>query len=114
MAVVTKFGEGNTVFVLASLDQDWEYSADFPAYIKGIRVRSIQYIPTGINDVAVLKCNATSNGAEIFYNASLNKFPIKYYYGERLKPFYDVSDTNTCTASGTAKFIIHLGGDGVN
>ncbi len=113
MAMVKTFNVGNTVLVLASLDADWTYLTDFPAYANGIRVQSIQYIPSGNNDKCMLRdiTGLVASGPELFYVASPNNFAIKYFHGAKIKPAYDVSDANnTCTASENAKIIIVTGG----
>ncbi len=110
MAVTRSKDRGNTIVVLGSLDADYYYTADFPNHAYGIRVLKIQCIPTGPADRFLLK-NASSNGLPVMYCSSLNNYEAHYFDGERLKIFYDVSDTNNvCTASADAKIIIHLGG----
>jgi hypothetical protein len=110
MAVTRTFNTGNTVITLGSLDADYNYSTDFAAFSKGIRVHSIQFVPTDKKlDVCQLK-DGSATGPVIFHNASLCNFETKYYGGARLKPYYDISDTNKCTASANAKIIIILGG----
>jgi hypothetical protein len=110
MAVATKINTGKTVIVISSLDSDYNYTTDFAAYSNGVRVQSIQFVPSGINDICVVKDN---NGSvilspEIFYVSSQCKFETKYYDGARIKLYYDVSETNTCTASANAKIIVNL------
>ena len=107
MAVATTFK--GCIFTVASLDQDWNYITDFPSYVNGIRVQSISFIPSHANDVCILKNDGVS-GADMFYCASLNNFETQYYRGAVLKPYYDVSDRNSCNASANAKIIIRLGG----
>jgi hypothetical protein len=109
MAVATKFNTGRTIITIASLDQDWNYSTDFADYTNGMRVHSIQFIPSNLSDICQLK-DGGSSGPVIFHNASLCKFETKYYSGAKLKPYYDISDTNKCAASANAKIIICLGG----
>jgi hypothetical protein len=109
MAVVITEGEGRRFITVASLDADWDYLTTFPKYLKGIRVRSIQYIPTLGTDICVLK-DGSATGPEIFYADGNNNHVTKYFYGKLMKPYYDVSDTNWCNASATAKIIIDLGG----
>ena len=110
MAVTRAKDRGDTIVVLGSLDADYYYTTDFPAHDHGVRVLKIQCIPTGPADRFLLK-NASSNGVPIMYCSSLNSFEAQYFNGERLKIFYDVSDTNNvCTASANAKIVIHLGG----
>ena len=111
MAVATKMNTGRTVVVISSLDADYNYSTDFAAYTNGVRVQSIQYLPSGLNDKCVIK---DYNGSvlvspEVFYVSSQCKFATKYFDGRRMKPYYDVSDSNnTCAASANAKIIINL------
>jgi hypothetical protein len=110
MAITRSKDRGNTIVVLGSLDSDYYYTTDFPKHSRGIRVLKMQYVPSGLADRCILK-NASSNGAPIMYCSSLNKFESHYFNGERLKIFYDVSDTNNvCVASENAMIIIHLGG----
>ncbi len=109
MAVVITEGEGRRFITVASLDADWDYLTTFPDYIKGIRVRSIQYIPTLASDICVLK-DGSATGPELFYASEDNRHITKYFYGKLMKPYYDVSDLNLCNASATAKIIIDLGG----
>ena len=110
MAVRTKQSGGKTIFVVASLDADWNYSTNFATHVNGLRVQSIQYVPSGKADVFVLKAGSAT-GPTICYCSSLNNFETKYFYGQSIKPFYDVSATgNYCVASANAKFIIALGG----
>ncbi len=110
MAVTRDKDRGDTIVVLGSLDADYYYTSDFPNHSYGIRVLKVQCIPTGPGDRFLLK-NASSNGVPVMYCSSLNSFESQHFNGERLKIFYDVSDTNNvCNASATAKIIIHLGG----
>lgn len=109
MAVATTFNSGRTAITIASLDQDWNYSTDFADYTRGIRVESIQFVPSDEADICQLK-DGSATGPVIFHNASLCNFETKYYGGAKLKPYYDISDTNVCTASASAKIIIMLGG----
>ncbi len=110
MAVTRTLDRGGTIIVLGSLDADYYYTTDFSTFVRGLRVDKIQCIPTGPADRFLLK-NASSNGIPIMYCSSLNNFETQYFNGEQLKIFYDVSDTNNvCTASATAKIVIHLGG----
>ncbi|MHA2390290.1 MAG: hypothetical protein ACXACW_16330 [Candidatus Hodarchaeales archaeon] len=110
MAITRDLDRGNTIMVLGSLDADYYYTTDFPNHNYGVRVLKIQYVPSGLADRCLLK-NASSNGVPVMYCSSVNNFESHYFNGERLKIFYDVSDTNNvCTASANAKIIIHLGG----
>lgn len=103
-------GMGKSIIVLGSLHSDYNYTTDFPTHSHGIRVLKVQCIPSGPGDRFQLK-NASAGGAPIMYCSSLNNFEAQYFNGEQLKIFYDVSDVNNvCTASGTAKIFIHLGG----
>ena len=110
MAIVTKTNTGNTIVTLSSLDADWSWSTVFPSHTNGIGVHSIQYIPSGLNDVCILKDynGSVAISPEIFYVSSLCKFNIKYFDGNPLKLYYDISDTNACTASANAKIIVHF------
>jgi hypothetical protein len=111
--MVKTFNVGNTVLVLASLDTDWTYATDFPQHAHGVRIHSIQYIPSGINDKCMLRdiTGLVASGPELFYAASPNNFAIKFLGGKQYKLAYDVSDSNnTCAASGNAKIIIVTGG----
>ena len=111
MAVATKVNIGKTVIVIASLDQDWSWDTDFADYSNGVRVESIQYVPSGADDLCVVKDynGSVLTSPEVFYVSSLCKFATKYFYGRRMKPYYDVSDTNNdCTSSPNAKLIINL------
>lgn len=113
MAMVRTFNVGNTVLTLASLDSDWLYSTDFPQHRQGVRIHSIQYIPSGNNDKCMLRdlTGVAASGPELFYAASPNKFAIKYFHGKQYKLGYDVSDSNnTCAASANARIIIITGG----
>lgn len=111
MAVATKLNTGKTVIVISSLDSDYNYSTDFPDHSNGVRLQSIQFLPSGLNDVCVIK---DYNGSvlvspECFYVSSLCKFATKYFDGKRVKFYYDVSDSNnTCTASANAKIIVNI------
>jgi len=111
MAVATKINTGKTIIVIASLDSDYNYTTDFPQHSNGVRVHSIQYVPSGPGDVCVLK---DYNGSvllspELFYTSSLCNFAPKYFGGSRVKFYYDVSDANNvCTASANAKIIVNL------
>lgn len=110
MAVATLIGTGKMAITIASLDQDWNYTTDFPDYSKGVRVHSIEFIPSDWTiDVCQIKDGGAS-GPVIFNSASINRYPVKYFQGAWLKPYYDISDTNKCLASASAKIIIHLGG----
>jgi len=108
MAVATKFEQGRTILNVASLDADWSYLTILPDYTNGVRTLSVQYVPSGKADVFILK-NASSNGPDICYCSSLNNFETKYFYGAPIKPLYDVSDRNYCTASATSKVIFVFG-----
>ena len=110
MAVTRTKSRGNSIVVLGSLDADYYYTTDFSTHTRGVRVLKVQCIPTGKGDRFLLK-NASSNGAPIMYCSSLNNFESQHFNGEYLKLFYDVSDSNNvCTASASAKIIVHLGG----
>ena len=109
MALIRTIGTGGLYITLGSLDTDYDYTTDFPAYAKGMRVQSIEFVPSGIDDVCQVK-DGGETGPVIFNAASPNRFATKYFHGAVMKPFYDLSDTNTCTASADAKIIIHLGG----
>ena len=113
MAVTRATGRGNTIITIGSLDADYYYTTDYPDHVNGIGVQKIQVVPSGPGDRFLLK-NASSNGVPIMYCSSLNGFEAQNFGGERLKIFYDVSDTlNVCAASANAKIIIHLGGANV-
>jgi hypothetical protein len=110
MAVATITNAGKTMISIASLDQDWNYSTDFPDHANGIRVVSMQYIPSDwTTDVCQIK-DGGATGPVIFNAASQNRYEIKYFHGAWVKPYYDISDTNKCVASANAKILIHLGG----
>jgi hypothetical protein len=110
MALIRTIGTGGLHITLGSLDEDYTYLTDFPDYETGMRIQSIEFVPSGIDDSCQIKDGGTT-GPVIFNSASPNRFPIKYYQGAKMKPYYDISDTsNTCTASANAKIIIHLGG----
>ncbi len=110
MAVATLLASDRTYISIASLDQDWNWATEFPDYNNGIRVISIQYIPSDwTTDVCQLKSDGDT-GPVIFHAASLNRYHIKYFNGARVKPYYDISDTNKCVASANAQIIIHMGG----
>lgn len=110
MAVTKLFGTGRMCITIASLDQDWDYVTDYPDYSKGVRVHSIEYIPSDwTTDVCQIK-DGGATGPVIFNAASVNRYHVKYFHGAWLKPYYDISEANKCVASATAKIIIHLGG----
>jgi len=111
MAVTTKINSGNTVIVLSSLDADYTFSTGFPKHSNGVRVRSIQYVPSGLNDICVIKDynGSVLTSPEVFYTSSMCKFAPIYFHGRRMKFYYDVSDANNvCTASANAKVIVNL------
>jgi hypothetical protein len=110
MAVATLLGTGRMTISIASLDQDWDYATDFADYTKGIRVHSIEFVPSDwTTDICQIK-DGGATGPVVFNSASANRYHIKYFHGAWLKPYYDISDTNKCVASANAKIIIHLGG----
>jgi hypothetical protein len=110
MAVSRTVNAGHTFITIGSLDSDYNYTTDYPDHSNGIRVHSIEFVPSGwATDVCQIKDGGAS-GPVIFNAASLNRYQIKYFNGAWLKPYYDISDTNKCVASATAKIIIHLGG----
>ena len=109
MAVKRTLNAGNTIITLSSLDGDYYYTTDFPDHSNGIRVLSIQFVPTDVADICELK-DGGATGPVIFNAASPNKYATKYFNGAWLKPYYDISDTNVTAASVPSKIIIHLGG----
>lgn len=111
MAVATNFSDGRRIFVLASPEADWNYLTDFPKYTNGIKVDSIQFIPSAYNtNIAIIK-DGSETGPEIFYCASPNRFATKYFYGKRLKPYVDATPSCNYGASVNAKFIFTLSDD---
>jgi len=110
MAITRTTNAGHTFITLGSLDEDYNYTSDYPDHANGIRVHSIQFVPSDwTTDVCEIK-DGGDTGPVIFNAASLNRYGVKYFHGAWLKPYYDISNSNKCVASTGARIIIHLGG----
>ena len=109
MALVITQSDGARFITLASLDSDWAWTTTFPQHVNGMRVRHIQFVPSDVADVLVLK-DGSATGPVIAHCASLNKFPPVYFNGKKIKPFFDVSECTVTDDSKTgAKLIISFG-----
>jgi hypothetical protein len=55
MANTVTVGDGQRFVTISKIASDWDWRTTFPDYINGIRVRSIQFIPSAPTDVMVLR-----------------------------------------------------------
>jgi len=111
VAVKQTFGAGRTVIVVASPDADWNYTASLSEFSLGLRVHSIQFVPSNyMTNVAYVK-DGSATGVVTFYAASPNQFATKYFHGKTLKPYIDATPLGNYTATVNAKFIFTLADD---
>jgi len=68
---------------ITGLDANWSLAGDMPGFATdGLRVKSIQFNPSGANDVALVR-NKTSAGAKLFDVScdGANNQKVQYYDG---------------------------------
>lgn len=109
MAVATLYY--GTTFEVASLDANWTMANETHiTSAKGIRIKSIWFVPSGANDVMVIR-DGSATGPRMFYGIALNASePIRWSYdGAIKKPYIQQSDL-TLAASANARVIFDLGG----
>lgn len=97
---------GNVV-ILTTLDADWVWTTTFASDTSGIRVHSIQFNPSAVGDICIIK-EATDTGPQIFKVKCADTYDqrVKYFDGARLKPVFDLSDSTIGVAANASIIII--------
>ena len=109
MALATAYY--GTTFEITGPDANWNITTESHiASAKGVRIVSIWFVPSGANDVLVIR-DGSASGPAMFYGKALNASePVKHYYkGGIKKPYIQQADCSFA-ASANVRVIMDLGG----
>jgi len=95
---VTAVCNANVIHV-TNLNADWAWSTTLPARGSGIRVESIQFNPTAASDRCVMLDGASGTTIMDVTCADTTDSRVKYFYGQKLRPVFDFSQS---VISGTS------------